>query len=159
MLATLEQVLIAERHRPDIFTTFALVAVAPDRRSADVWLAGHPAPVVIHDGRAAELAVDRVHLPLGLDEHQRWEARTVSLPDRWTLLLFTDGLIEGRVGRGSERLGVEGLTEAIVTLDGAARDSQALLDGLLARVEELNGGPHADDVAALLLSSRARSSA
>jgi serine phosphatase RsbU (regulator of sigma subunit) len=149
-------VLIAERHRPDIFTTFALVVVAPDRRTAEVWLAGHPAPVLIDGGMPRELSVDRVHLPLGLDEHQSWEARTVQLPDRWTLLLFTDGLIEGRIGPGSARLGVEGLTEAVAALGGADRDHQELLDALLGHVEALNGGPHADDVAALLLSSRAR---
>jgi serine phosphatase RsbU (regulator of sigma subunit) len=156
VLATLEQVLIAERHRPDIFTTFALIVVAPDRRSADVWLAGHPAPVLIEGDTPRELAVDRIHLPLGLDEDQPWEKRTVALPDRWTLLLFTDGLIEGRVGQGSERLGVAGLTDAIAALGGADRDVHELLDELLEHVETLNGGPHADDVAALLLSSRAR---
>jgi serine phosphatase RsbU (regulator of sigma subunit) len=156
VLAVLERVLIAERHRPDIFTTFALVAVAPDRRTADVWLAGHPAPVLIDGGRPQELPVDRVHLPLGLDEDQPWEKRTVQLPERWTLMLFTDGLIEGRTGQGNERLGVEGLTAAIAALGGADRDAQELLDALLAHVEDLNGGPHADDVAALLLSSRAR---
>ena len=112
--------------------------------------------MLIDGGAPQELPIDRVHLPLGLDEHQAWEKRTVQLPERWTLLLFTDGLIEGRIGRGNERLGVEGLTAAIDALGGADRDTQELLDDLLAHVEELNGGPHADDVAALLLSSRAR---
>lgn len=156
VLTTLERVLMHERHRPDLFTTFALVAIAADRRSADLWLAGHPAPVIIEEAGTRELGVDRIHLPLGVDEHQRWEPRTVSLPERWTLLLYTDGLIEGRTGSGPERLGVEGLTAAIDALGGALRDPAGLLDDLLVHVEQLNGGPHADDVAALLLSSSAR---
>jgi serine phosphatase RsbU (regulator of sigma subunit) len=157
ILATLERVLVAERHRPDIFTTFALVSVSADRTSAQVWLAGHPAPVLLDPaGAPSELAIDRVHLPLGLIGQQEWQAQTVALPPRWTLLLFTDGLIEGRVGDGSERLGVAGLAAALDELRGSAESLQELLDGVLAHVEGLNGGRHADDVAALLISSRPR---
>jgi serine phosphatase RsbU (regulator of sigma subunit) len=157
VLATLERVLVAERHRPDIFTTFALVSVSADRASAQVWLAGHPAPVLLDPaGAASELAVDRVHLPLGLVGQQEWQAQTVALPPGWTLLLFTDGLIEGRVGDGGDRLGVAGLTGALDELDGRGDSLQELLDGVLAHVEGLNGGRHADDVAALLISSRPR---
>lgn len=167
VLGTLERVLEAERHRPDIFTTFALVSITADRRSARLWLAGHPAPVLLDADGARELSVDHVHLPLGLVDDQRWTAQTVALPPQWTLLLFTDGLIEGRVGEGSERLGVGGLTAAIAELrgaDGAPQDDgtladgalQTLLDGILAHAEGLNAGRHADDVAALLIASRPR---
>ncbi len=160
VLRTMDRLLVHERHRPDLFTTFALLAVAPDRRSVDVWLAGHPPPVLIGEpGGARELAVDRVHLPLGLVDDQRWEPRTIPLPERWTLLLYTDGLIEGRAGDGPARLGVDGLTAAVDALGGAARATAAgdeLLAALIDHVEERNGGPHADDVAAVLVSSSAR---
>ncbi|UGS36880.1 PP2C family protein-serine/threonine phosphatase [Capillimicrobium parvum] len=156
---TMERVLVAERHRTDIFTTLTAVAVAPDRRSADVWLAGHPAPVILHPGRAAELAIGRVHLPLGLEAGRRLETTTVDLPAEWTLLLYTDGLIEGRTGDGERtRLGIEGLTAVLDRLleqrPGWAAEPAAFLDELIGRVEQLNGGPHADDVAALIVSSR-----
>jgi len=159
VLRTMDRLLVHERHRPDLFTTFALLAVAPDRRSVDVWLSGHPPPVLIGEDGSHELAIDRVHLPLGLVDDQRWEPRTVALPERWTLLLYTDGLIEGRAGDGPVRLGVDGLTQAVDALGGAARATAAgdeLLDALIDHVEQLNGGPHADDVAAVLVSSRAR---
>jgi serine phosphatase RsbU (regulator of sigma subunit) len=153
-------VLVHERHGPDIFTTLAVLKVAADRRSADVWLAGHPAPVLLHPGAAAELPVDRIHLPLGLEPGRPWRSTTVALPEAWTLLLFTDGLIEGRIGAGSERLGVAGLTAAVDRLAGERpdwpSDPSALLDDLIAHVEELNGGRPADDVAALLVTSRGR---
>ena len=158
---TMERVLVAERHRPDIFTTLAAMAVAPDRRSADVWLAGHPPPVLLHPGPAAELSIDRVHFPLGLEAGRRLETTTVGLPPEWTLLLYTDGLIEGRTGAGERtRLGIEGLSAVLDGLleqrPGWATEPAALLDELIDRVEQLNGGPHADDVAALLVSSRDR---
>ena len=35
------------------------------------------------------------------------------LDGSWSVLLYTDGLIEGRIGQGSERLGSEGLMELI----------------------------------------------
>jgi serine phosphatase RsbU (regulator of sigma subunit) len=71
------------------------------------------------------------------------------LPERWSLLLYTDGLIEGRTGVGSDRLGGEGL-EAMVR---GLRDESApgLLTALVERAEELNGGPMLDDVAAFLV--------
>jgi serine phosphatase RsbU (regulator of sigma subunit) len=157
ILATLERVLVVERHRPDIFTTFALVRVAADRAGAQLWLAGHPAPALLDPaGTTRELEVGRVHLPLGLVDAQEWESHTVALPPGWTLLLFTDGLIEGHVGEGHERLGVSGLTEALAGLHADADTLQELLDGVLAHVEGLNAGRHADDVAALLISSRPR---
>jgi serine phosphatase RsbU (regulator of sigma subunit) len=156
VLTTLERVLVAERHRPDLFATFALLSLPPDRRSADVWLAGHPAPVLIGPDGSRELAVDRVHLPLGLVDAQDWQKRTVALPAQWTLLLFTDGLIEGRVDGDDHRLGVDGLLGLIDELGGVGDDPQAALDALLAHVDALNAGRHADDVAALLLRSRAR---
>jgi serine phosphatase RsbU (regulator of sigma subunit) len=163
LFETLEQLLVAERHHPDIFTTLAVITVAPDRRSADLWLAGHPAPVLVHPGPPAELAAESVHPPLGLASGREWVATRVELPPEWTLLLFTDGLIEGRTGHGAERLGVPGLTAAVQRLTDRMPDWPAspgpLLQDLIAHVDELNGGRHADDVAALLVSSRGHGAA
>ncbi|MEZ5122242.1 MAG: fused response regulator/phosphatase [Solirubrobacterales bacterium] len=155
---TLEQVIVAERHRSDIFTTLAALAVAPDRRSADVWLAGHPAPIMLAPGSPTELPVGRVHLPVGLGLGRPLVTTTVALPAAWSLMLYTDGLIEGRTGAGTrERLGTRGLTAVLDRLvaqrPGWPAEPAALLDTLVDQVEKLNGGPHADDVAALIVSS------
>jgi serine phosphatase RsbU (regulator of sigma subunit) len=84
----------------------------------------------------------------------------VALGDNWTLLMYTDGLIEGRIGAGPERLGSDGLTEIIEAYLRASppagrwerepRDER-LLDGLIDRVRELNGGDLDDDLAVLAL--------
>ena len=85
-------------------------------------------------------------------EGAAWTAVPHPLPERWSLLLYTDGLIEGRTGVGSNRLGGEGL-EAMVR---GLRDESApgLLTALVERAEELNGGPMLDDVAAFLVQRR-----
>src|SRR5262249_59747170 len=78
----------------------------------------------------------------------------------WTLLLYTDGLIEGRVGTGPERLGSDGLTEIIGKYLHAMRSAgeperkpldERLLDALVDRVRDLNGGGLDDDPARLAL--------
>ena len=68
------------------------------------------------------------------------------------MLLYTDGLIEGRIGQGSERLGSEGLMDLlreVPSTPGRAREE--LLDQLIDRVRELNGGDLDDDLAVLAL--------
>jgi serine phosphatase RsbU (regulator of sigma subunit) len=77
----------------------------------------------------------------------------LELPDRWELLLYTDGLIEGRTGGDGERLGSERLVDLVRERTGA-RDSEsgpALIERLIATARDLNGEELADDVAVLLL--------
>ena len=51
--------------------------------------------------------------PLGVVDDARWAAHEYALPERWSLLLYTDGLIEGRTGVGDGRLGGEGLAAMV----------------------------------------------
>jgi serine phosphatase RsbU (regulator of sigma subunit) len=75
--------------------------------------------------------------------------------ERWTVLLYTDGLVEGRVGAGSQRLGADGLIHGIEALvpgeqgSGPARQVERLLGRMIERVRELNGGDLDDDLAVL----------
>jgi len=89
-----------------------------------------------------------------------WPMSKVVLGDSWSLLMYTDGLIEGRIGTGPERLGSDGLTELIgkhlksVRPAGEPerrRRDQGLLDRLVDQVCELNGGDLDDDLAVLAL--------
>ena len=90
-----------------------MVTIAPDRGSARIRLAGHPPPLLIADRAIVPLEPGRVGPPLGVVEDAEWVAADHPLPDGWALLLYTDGLIEGRTGVGTARLGGEGL-EAMV---------------------------------------------
>ena len=131
-----------------MFATACQVSIAPDRRSGQVILAGHPPPILVTP-EVQELHVAKRGLPLGISSSARWEAEHVDLGEDWALMVYTDGLVEGRVDGGTERWGVEGLTEALG--EGALKDPDEFVDSLLARAESLHGSELPDDVALLLL--------
>ena len=158
-LALLQEILVYERHAPDIFATMAMLTVEPDRASGWVFLAGHPPPVLV-DGHGVRL-LDAEHAcpPLGLLDPSDWQGNPVALAGGdWAMLLYTDGLVEGRIGEGSERLGPDRLVALLDRL-GAADverlvDGSPLLDQLVAEVEELHGGDLVDDLAMVLVTTR-----
>jgi serine phosphatase RsbU (regulator of sigma subunit) len=70
-------------------------------------------------------------------------------------LLYTDGIIEGRVGPGPARLGEEGLRELIgeyIERDPTWREQpETMLQDLVAQAHSLNGKALTDDVAMILI--------
>jgi len=149
VLPKLQQLLVTERHDEILFTTVCTAAIRLDTpNEALVRLAGHPAPILL--GRPPRPICPPIGLPLGVAADTVWEPVRVPLDPDWALLLYTDGLIEGRVLRPGQRLWEEGL------LDLLTEDQGTSLDRLPARLVEqaqaLNGGPLPDDVAILLLS-------
>jgi serine phosphatase RsbU (regulator of sigma subunit) len=70
----------------------------------------------------------------------------------WTLLCYTDGLVEGRSAPGSrDRFGIEALVAAAAGLLGSGAGLDDALDRLLDLVREANGGDLSDDLAILCL--------
>jgi serine phosphatase RsbU (regulator of sigma subunit) len=152
LLRTLQIVHDHERHSPWVFTTLCMATIAPDRSTLTLRLAGHPAPLLVagEDVRALDgLPADP---PLGVAEDATWRTREHPLPAHWSLLLYTDGLVEGRTGEGPERLGDTGLTAMVRGALGD--DPAALVAALVERAEDLNGGPLLDDVAAFVVQRR-----
>ncbi len=150
VLPTLERLLYLERDN-DAFVTVCDVAIDADRRSLRYRVAGHPAPLLVSD-TLAELPVPKRGLPLGLWADATWVTNEVPLPSEWSLLLYTDGLIEAREDGGTERVGPEGLRAhfaALLHLDDGDR-----LDELIDRVGRGHGGPLDDDVALLHIRHR-----
>ncbi|MBV9025884.1 MAG: fused response regulator/phosphatase [Streptomycetaceae bacterium] len=152
ILQTLQQVLEYERPDDEIFATLCTVDIAPDGRRASVSLAGHPSPLLARRGCPAELLPYEHGGPaLGLLPQVEWERVDVELGDAWSLMLYTDGLIEGRVGMGTARLGQEGM---IGLIDRGLREGlsgEELLDAAVTEAMALNGGELTDDVAVVLL--------
>ena len=146
-----------------MFATMCMVSVTPDRSTVWVRMAGHLPPLLITHGGVLELQTP-TSPPLGLGQAQHWPAVPVRLDGGWSVLLYTDGLIEGRIGQGSERLGSDGLMELIrqdmrAVPDGngeaaavAALADGQLLDQVIDQVRELNGHDLDDDLAILALS-------
>jgi len=158
-LDIMQQVLVHERPESGIFATLCTLAVDPGRASCRLHIAGHPPPLLITPDGSRPLTAP-IGLPLGVLPDAAWAGRQVSLGERWALLLFTDGLVEGRVGAGPERLGDDRLRELVDDHIGRHpdwwSDPITLVDSLIRTVEDLNGGALVDDVAALLVTSGAR---
>lgn len=155
LLRTLQDVLVHERDDEEIFATLCVVDLAPDAGSADLHLAGHPAPLVAVAGHPPGLLPYEEGGPaLGLLPEAYWPRITVKLPGEWGLMLYTDGLIEGRVGAGTQRLGQDGMVRIAARLLAAGLGGEELLDAALTEVRELNGGELTDDVAVVLLERR-----
>ena len=125
-----------------------MVTVAPDRRSARYFLAGHPEPLLLVGRRIVDLSQSKIGVPLGVLPDYAWTGVDVQLPQGWSVMCYTDGLIEGRVPDDVERLGVERLSEI---LHRHLQDDPDWMDSVIAEVTELNGGALDDDVAILLL--------
>ncbi|MER6122789.1 fused response regulator/phosphatase [Streptomyces sp. NPDC001795] len=152
LLSTLQQVLEHERASDETFATLCTVDIAPDGRRAGLCLAGHPSPLIARPDRPAELLpYDNNGPALGLLPHARWPRMQVELGRAWSLMLYTDGLIEGRVGAGRERLGQDGLVELVRRRLAESLRGEALLRATVNEVRDLNGGELTDDVAVVLL--------
>ncbi|MET9961068.1 fused response regulator/phosphatase [Streptomyces sp. NPDC006326] len=153
LLATLQEVLEVERPCEEIFATLCTVDISPDGRRAGLCLAGHPAPLVSRPGRPARLLPYENSGPaLGLLPRARWPRRQVELGGTWSLMLYTDGLIEGRIGEGRERLGQDGMVEMINRHLDRGLSGEGLLEASVTEARRLNGGELTDDVAVVLLS-------
>ncbi|MEV0640115.1 fused response regulator/phosphatase [Streptomyces sp. NPDC050619] len=152
LLGTLQQVLEHERADEEIFATLCTVDISPDGRRAGLCLAGHPAPLVARPGRPAQLLpYDNNGPALGLLPGARWPRMQVELGREWSLMLYTDGLIEGHVGEGRERLGQDGMVELVRRQLSEGLRGEELLRATVNEVRTLNGGELTDDVAVLLL--------
>ncbi|MFD8454324.1 MULTISPECIES: PP2C family protein-serine/threonine phosphatase [Streptomyces] len=152
LLGTLQQVLEHERSDDEIFATLCAVDISPDGRRAGLCLAGHPSPLVAAPGVPARLLpYDNNGPALGLLPGARWPRMQVELGAEWSLMLYTDGLIEGHVGEGRERLGQDGMVEMVRRQRAEGLRGEELLRAAVNEVRELNGGELADDVAVVLL--------
>jgi serine phosphatase RsbU (regulator of sigma subunit) len=151
-VASLDALLIAERDSPTMFASLCDVRVERDRDRAVVLSAGHDAPLLITPASVEHLRVAHGGLiGLGLAAGQPTE---VELPAEWSLLMFTDGIFEGR-SRAGGRLGIDAFVE-LVRAHWAPSAHGDVLDRLIAAAERENAGPLPDDVALFLLSRSAQ---
>jgi serine phosphatase RsbU (regulator of sigma subunit) len=151
ILPTMDQVLVHERSSDEVFATVCALAVAPDRRRARLYVAGHPVPMLLGE-TPEELPHDVAGPALGVVPGVVWGSREVLLPEQWLLMLFTDGLIEGKVGAGADRLGADGLRQIVTELGIRGRPTESTALSLVDRARELNGGDLPDDVALVFIS-------
>jgi serine phosphatase RsbU (regulator of sigma subunit) len=151
LLATLERVLVSQRRSEETYATLAMLSVQLSAGQATVLLCGHPPPLLVTGDRAEPVPAE-AGLIFGMLPGTTYQAAEVPLPGSdWALLLYTDGLIEGRIDDEDNRLGVAGLCELVAEYRLAGAPLPGLPGWLLGQAESRNGGPLADDVAMLLL--------
>src|SRR4051794_13794877 len=142
-IAALNKLLLDRAPNHEFFATLCSILIFPETHKARVIVAGHPPPVLLADGTARLLDVP-TGPPLGVGLATPWASTTVPLPEGFALLLYTDGVVEGRAASGSTaRFGVDRLLE--LCLEQAP--GGALLDTILLEAQRANGGPLPDDAA------------
>jgi serine phosphatase RsbU (regulator of sigma subunit) len=157
-LTAVQQVLVHERHQERLFATMCMLSVAPDRATGRLYLAGHPQPLLITPDAVQELEAP-IGLPPGITGGSVWPSAPVELGQDWSVLMYTDGLVEGKIGSGPERLGSDGMIKLIEkerAQDPAGhsplrQENERLVDALIRQARELNGGDLDDDLAVLVL--------
>jgi DNA-binding response OmpR family regulator len=82
LLPVLEEVLVQERRTDEVFATVCMLQIDPDRRTARLWLAGHPAPLLLGE-RAEQLPDDVVGPALGVVPGVVWGRREIELGESW----------------------------------------------------------------------------
>ncbi|MGI5273587.1 PP2C family protein-serine/threonine phosphatase [Nonomuraea sp. CA-218870] len=137
LLRTLDTLLRAERRSPEIFTTLCTVTITPDLSHARMRVVGHPPPVVVRDDVVGVVTGAPSGPPLGIFPDARWTELDVPLGERWSMMLYTDGLIEATVGGGL--LGVDGLLglvrrHGVIDVDRLIGEVGTLTDDLAAVV-------------------------
>ncbi|MCO8275618.1 fused response regulator/phosphatase [Actinoplanes sp. TRM 88003] len=151
ILGSLEQVLMSERRAREVFATVASVVLDLEANKAVFRLAGHPPPVLLRDGQVTPVEARR-GIVLGVRPTPTPATEVDFSGEDWSLLMYTDGLIEGHTGVGNERLDVDGLRGLLDEPAARSVPLAALPAWLVGRAEQANGGPLADDVAMLLIS-------
>ena len=131
------------------FVTAVLAQISPGGELTIVNCGHHP-PLLRHDGGLRPLAGGTAALPLGLEEED-FTASTASWSPGDRLLLYTDGLVEGRDQHG------DFLPHHQIATAFAAADCDQALDALMTAVHRHTGGHGHDDMALLLLEHGASS--
>jgi serine phosphatase RsbU (regulator of sigma subunit) len=153
ILPSMAAVLSSERASDEVFATVTMARIDMHRGVARFWLGGHPLPGLVTDASVKSLPVEATGIALGIDDGSTWTGVDVEVRPDTSLLMFTDGLIEGYADDDhSARLGDDGMHELLSARLAAGARGRDLVEGLLQDVRDRNGGDLTDDVAILLVS-------
>jgi len=147
LMRQLEQLLQSERTVAGIFATVLTLEIPADGAGITATRAGHPG-MLLQGGGTVEWIEPPAGPALGLRADD-WPQHGLELPAGHGLLLLTDGLFEGYSGRGSQRLGEDGLLA--LARSHAGLPGPAFVDALVDEAEKLAEprGGLTDDIAVL----------
>jgi serine phosphatase RsbU (regulator of sigma subunit)/anti-sigma regulatory factor (Ser/Thr protein kinase) len=128
--------------------TLVLARFEPDTGLLTLTNAGHPPPLLISPDGQSSFIEEGASIPIGAMQSVGYTETSMTLPPGWTLLFYTDGLIEDR-----ELPIDEGLQRLQRAVSGGCDDLERLCDRVLE--ETLANRAADDDVALLALTSLA----
>jgi serine phosphatase RsbU (regulator of sigma subunit) len=112
--------------------------------------AGHPPPLLLHPEGHARLLRHPPNLPLGIRPGEPRQDHLEALPEGSTLLLYTDGLVEGRYRPVSE--GLDRLLRAAEQLGDLPLEK--FCDSI---IDQMSGPETSDDIALIAMRVPGRS--
>lgn len=145
VLQNLHAVLSQEfRDTVNQFATVLFGVLTPHDGEFDVQLAsgGHLAPIVLGADGGAHYADTIGGQPVGIPMEPKFTAARIRLGPGDTLVLYTDGLTEARIGNGAERYDDHGAllkfaaAHAPTTASAIVAEIQSLLDGFGSGVQD-----------------------
>lgn len=145
---------VSDHYEGEAFVTAILVRLGLDSGVVEWTNAGHPAPLLMRGGRVVGELPDGRGLPLGLTtDHPRPEPHRSAIEqlepgDR--LLLYTDGVIEGRSADG-DHFGVDRLMDLWERHASAGVSAEQTLRELAQAVMDFGAGKIRDDATLLQL--------
>lgn len=129
----------------ELLATCCFVRLDVAAGTAEIALAGHPAPLLYEpDGRVVP-AEASPGVPLGVHTDDVYDVSEVTIPVGTVLILYTDGLTDSLGGPDAAHSLV---TSAIAASESGARDLEGLADRLVGLAPEAS--KRRDDVATLL---------
>lgn len=144
---------ISRQFGPDHFVTAQLMHVNVATGEMELVNAGHPAPLLIRDGRVVKQLESATTLPVGFGgEEPRIREHTLQQGDR--VLCYTDGIIEEHVN-GGEQFGEERLIRCVNRLrDEPSQGLRADLRRLSHTLKRERGGRTTDDATLFMIEWR-----
>lgn len=149
-ISTINSMLRSQPGRP-----FASLIIAQIQSSSDgthqysVWSAGHPAPIVVSsDGSTRE--IDAQGVLLGFTDEGPWDPSSGTLEAGDTLVLYSDGVIEARLG--VEEFGMARLAETAAA--AASAGAEAIAKAVASAVDAWSAGKAQDDITLLTITAR-----
>jgi sigma-B regulation protein RsbU (phosphoserine phosphatase) len=130
-----------------MYFTVAAARIARGARSLEIAGAGHPAAMLLRDGRAQLLESRSMVLGVFPDAVSGDSAVTVPTQPGDRIVLYTDGFSENFNSRG-EMLGVPGLAKIIESTSGLPLSE--MKHELLERIAAYRVGPPADDMSLVI---------
>lgn len=136
-----------DAHASGMFVTLWIGIYDPKTRSLEYCSQGHPAALLIHNGKISELKTEGI--ALGAQIFDAVSTRTTILTEGALLFLYTDGVIEAH-GPDQNMYGASRMREFL--LQAASWPVSKIADGLIQEVQTFSQNvPQHDDITMLVM--------